>query len=206
MASSDKAYREDLLKADVIHADGQPLVIASRMLTRSPIPERTATTDLFHDCARAAEISGKSFYLLGGTKDVVTACAAKMQALYPRLKIVGVRDGYFSESEEEAVCRDINESGADIVWVGLGKPKEQSFCVRNRHRINKGWLVTSGGCFNYVTGHYSRAPQWMQASGMEWIHRMLTQPRKLGWRYFSTTPVALYLICARTGDLKAQNG
>lgn len=126
----------------------------------------------------------------------------RMKELYPLLKIAGVRNGYFTESEEADVCREINESGADIIWVGLGKPKEQAFCVRNRERITSGWLVTCGGCFNYVTGNYPRAPEWMQRRGLEWFHRMVTQPRKLAWRYFSTTPVALYLLFARTGDLK----
>jgi len=199
----DKRYRKDLLAADVIHADGQPLVIASRFLTRSPLPERTATTDVFHDVAEAAQRQGKSFFLLGGTDEVVQACRRRMIELYPNLKIVGTRSGYFSLQEEMQVCDEINESGADIVWVGLGKPKEQAFCVRNRDNINASWLVTCGGCFNYVTGHYARAPDWMQKGGVEWIHRMLTQPRKLWWRYVSTTPIALFLLLTKTSSTKS---
>jgi N-acetylglucosaminyldiphosphoundecaprenol N-acetyl-beta-D-mannosaminyltransferase len=200
MCLFDKTYRADLNAADIVHADGQPLVTASRLMTRSPVPERSATTDLFHDVAAAAQAAGKSFFLLGGSEDVVKACAETMRRLYPNLKIAGIRNGYFSQDQEADVCREINESGADIVWVGLGKPKEQSFCVRNKHRIKSGWLVTCGGCFNYVTGAYSRAPDWMQSSGTEWLHRMLTQPRKLLWRYLSTTPVALLLLLLRTSD------
>ena len=196
----EKSYRQDLDAADIVHADGEPLVMASRWMTKSPVPERSATTDLFHDMAASAERSGKKFFLLGGTKDVVDACAQRMQELYPALAIVGARDGYFAESEEQAVCEEINASGADIVWVGLGKPKEQAFCVRNRDAIAAGWLVTCGGCFNYVTGHYPRAPEWMQKTGTEWLHRMFTQPRKLAWRYISTTPLALFLLFTRTGE------
>jgi exopolysaccharide biosynthesis WecB/TagA/CpsF family protein len=199
----DKKYRRDLLDADVIHADGQPLVIASRFLTKSPLPERTATTDVFHDVAEAAEREGKSFFLLGGTDEVVQACRRRMIELYPDLRIVGIRSGYFSLQEEMQVCEEINETGADIVWVGLGKPKEQAFCVRNRNRLTANWLVTCGGCFNYVTGHYSRAPDWMQKGGVEWIHRLLTQPRKLWWRYVSTTPIALFLLLTKTGSSKS---
>jgi exopolysaccharide biosynthesis WecB/TagA/CpsF family protein len=198
----DKKYRGDLLAADFIHADGQPLVIASRFLTRSPVPERTATTDVFHDVAAAAQRQGKTFFLLGGTDEVVEACRRRMIELYPNLRIVGTRNGYFSRDEELAVCEEINESGADIVWVGLGKPKEQAFCVRNRDNL-KGWLITCGGCFNYVTGHYARAPGWMQKGGVEWIHRLLTQPRKLWWRYISTTPVALFLLLTKTSSSKS---
>ncbi|QYA03905.1 WecB/TagA/CpsF family glycosyltransferase [Rhizobium sp. B21/90] len=200
MSLFNKSYRDDLNAADIIHADGQPLVTASRWLTKSPVPERSATTDLFHDMANAAQQSGKSFFLLGGSEEVVQACAAEMRRLYPSLIIAGVRNGYFSSAEEPSVCNEINASGADIIWVGLGKPKEQAFCVRNRHRISAGWLVSCGGCFNYVTGTYGRAPLWMQRTGTEWVHRMVTQPRKLLWRYVSTTPIALLLLLLRTGD------
>ena len=200
MSLFDKEYRDDLNAADIIHADGQPLVTASRLLTKSPVPERSATTDLFHDMAKAAEESGKTFFLLGGSEEVVNACADTMRRLYPALIIAGVRNGYFSDADEEKVCAEINASGADIVWVGLGKPKEQAFCVRNRNRISAGWLVTCGGCFNYVTGSYARAPLWMQRTGTEWMHRMMTQPRKLLWRYVSTTPIALMLLLLRTGE------
>lgn len=199
----DKTYRRDLLAADFIHADGQPLVIASRFLTRSPVPERTATTDVFHDVADAAQRQGKTFFLLGGTDEVVQACRRRMIELYPNLRIVGTRNGYFSPEEELGICEEINESGADIIWVGLGKPKEQAFCVRNRDNLGAGWLITCGGCFNYVTGHYPRAPGWMQKGGVEWIHRLLTQPRKLWWRYVSTTPIALYLLLTRTSSSKS---
>jgi len=200
LAIANRSYLDDMKKADIIHADGEPLVIASRLLTRSPIPERSATTDLFHDVARSAHGDGVKFYLLGGSEEINRECAAKMQQLYPSLEIAGRRDGYFSVDDEAAVCDEINASGANVVWVGLGKPKEQAFCVRNKHRLNAAWLVTCGGCFNYVTGAYARAPEWMQKAGLEWVHRLLTEPRKLGWRYLTTTPVALFLLCARTSS------
>ncbi|AYG70158.1 glycosyltransferase (plasmid) [Rhizobium sp. CCGE531] len=196
----DKTYRAHLNSADIVHADGQPLVTASRLLTNTPVPERSATTDLFHDVASAAQKSGKAFFLLGGTEEVVHACADAMRKLYPGLRIAGMRNGYFSEADEADVCAEINASGADIVWVGLGKPKEQAFCVRNQDRLQADWLVTCGGCFNYVTGAYGRAPMWMQQTGTEWLHRMLTQPRKLFWRYLSTTPIALVLLLLRTTE------
>lgn len=200
LAIMDRAYLDDMNKADIIHADGQPLVIASRLLTKSPIPERSATTDLFHDVARSAPTDGVKFFLLGGSEEVNQACAEKMQQMYPSLDIAGRRHGYFSREDEEAVCDEINRSGANVVWVGLGKPLEQAFCVRNRDRLNAAWLITCGGCFNYVTGAYARAPDWMQKAGLEWVHRLLTEPRKLGWRYLTTTPLALILLFARTSS------
>jgi len=200
MSYWDDAYRRDLLAADYVHADGQPLVLASRLLTRTPIAERSATTDMFHDLAGLAQHSGASFFLLGGSEEVNRVCAQKMRALYPSLRIAGRRNGYFGPAEEEAVCREINESGADILWVGLGKPGEQAFCVRNRHRLTARWVITCGGCYNFVTGTYPRAPRWMQDAGFEWLHRMLTRPRQLAWRYLTTSPVAVFLLLARTRE------
>jgi exopolysaccharide biosynthesis WecB/TagA/CpsF family protein len=198
-----EAYLEDLLAADLVHADGQPMVTASRLLTRTPIAERSATTDMFHDVAAIARQSGKSFYLLGATEEVNRDCAKRMRASYPGLRIVGRRNGYFSREEEPEICREINESGADIVWVGFGKPAEQAFCVRNRDRLSAAWLITCGGCFNYTTGAYGRAPRWMQDAGFEWLYRMLTRPRHLAWRYLTTCPVAALLLLLRTRECVA---
>jgi exopolysaccharide biosynthesis WecB/TagA/CpsF family protein len=197
------AYRQDLLAADLVHADGQPMVTASRLLTRTPIAERSATTDMFHDVAAVARHSGKSFYLLGATEEVNRECAQRMAARYPGLRIVGRRHGFFPREEEAEICREINESGADIVWVGLGKPGEQAFCVRNRDRLTAAWLITCGGCFNYTTGAYGRAPRWMQDAGFEWLYRMLTRPRHLAWRYITTSPVAAFLLLLRTREYAA---
>lgn len=203
LAATDAKFRSILDEADMIHADGQPVVLASRWLTHTPVPERTATTDFFHDGAIAASAHDLSFYLLGATEDVNAACAEIMQQRHPRLRIAGRRNGYFSKSEEAAICEDINASGADIVWVGLGVPFEQEFCVRNKHRLRAGWLVTAGGCFNFVTGHYARAPEWMQRAGLEWLYRLWREPKRLWLRYAITNPVALAMMLMRTTALPA---
>ncbi len=202
LAASDAEFRRLNEFADMIHADGQPVVLASK-LTRAPIPERSATTDFFHDAAIAARESGLTFFMLGATEDVNANCAAKMREMYPGLTIIGRRNGYFSRDEEAAICAEINASGADVVWVGLGVPLEHSFCVRNKHRLKAGWIVTAGGCFNYVTGDYARAPDWMQRLGLEWLHRLCREPRRLFRRYTITNPHALFLLLTRTAAAKA---
>ncbi|WP_413989300.1 WecB/TagA/CpsF family glycosyltransferase [Labrys okinawensis] len=200
LAFWNRDFRRDLAAGDLVHADGQAIVAASRFLTSTPISERSATTDFFHDAAALASRAGLRFFLLGATEEVNALCEARMRALYPDLQIVGRRNGYFAQGEEAAICEAINASGADIVWIGLGKPNEQAFCVRNRSRLKAGWLVTCGGCFNYVAGNYPRAPQWMQSTGLEWLHRLLTNPRKLFWRYLTTNPVAIYLLLTQTSS------
>ncbi len=203
LAAGDAEFRRYHETADIIHADGQPVVFMSQWITRSPIPERSATTDFFHDAASAARANGLSMYLLGGREAVNARCVEIMRSMYPGLKIAGRHHGYFVREEEPALCRAINESGADIVWVGLGVPFEQAFCVRNRDRLRAGWLVTAGGCFNYVTGDYARAPAWMQRAGLEWLHRLWREPGRLFLRYAVTNPHALYLMLTRSPPRKS---
>src|SRR4051812_18159949 len=147
LAATDMQFRQYFEAANLIHADGQPVVIASKLLTRHPIPERSATTDFICDAAGAAALNGVSFYLLGGTEQVNTRCGAALCRQYPDLQIAGRCNGYFTAQDEAAICETINASGADVLWVGLGVPLEYEFCLRNRHRLNAGWIVTCGGCF-----------------------------------------------------------
>ena len=193
LRETDSSYRNCVDQADVIHADGGFLVSLSKLMTKTPIAERSGTTDMIHDFAARAATDGLSFYLLGGSTAVNAECTNRLEAQYPGLSIVGRRDGYFSEEEVGSVIEDINRVRPDVLWVGLGKPKEQVFSVKWRDRIDAGWLVTCGGCFNYITGDYARAPKWMQNNNLEWLHRMVTNPRQLLWRYLVTTPHALFI-------------
>jgi len=85
-----------------------------------------------------------------------------------------------------------------VLWVGLGVPLEYEFCERNRDRLKAGWIVTCGGCFNFATGAYRRAPEWMQRTGLEWLHRLWREPKRLFWRYAVTNPLAIFLLLTRT--------
>jgi N-acetylglucosaminyldiphosphoundecaprenol N-acetyl-beta-D-mannosaminyltransferase len=202
LAATSAEFRRYHDVADLVHADGQPVVFASKF-TRTPIPERSATTDFFHDAAIAARAHGLRMFVLGGSDSVNARCVEIMKEAYPGLMIVGRRHGYFTRDEEPALCEEINASGADIVWVGLSVPLEQAFCVRNRDRLRAGWLVTAGGCYNYVTGDYARAPGWMQRLGLEWLHRLWREPRRLFVRYALTNPHAMFLMLTRTASLSA---
>lgn len=197
-AAIDPQFRACYNAGDIIHADGQPVVLASRFLTRSPIPERSATTDYFIDAAEAGQKLGLRFFLLGASESVNARCAEILKQRFPGLEIVGRRNGYFSREDEAAICEEINASRADVVWVGLGVGLEHAFCARNKHRLNTGWLVTCGGCFNFVTGDYARAPEWMQAASLEWLFRLAREPKRLFWRYAVSNPQAIFLMLTRT--------
>jgi N-acetylglucosaminyldiphosphoundecaprenol N-acetyl-beta-D-mannosaminyltransferase len=196
------ALRELFISADLIHADGMPLVFASRIKGRHPLPERVATTDLFHDVARLAEKTGTSFYLLGASAPVIERTAARVRAMYPGLKIAGYRNGYWTPDEEDDVIAEINDTAPDILWVGMGVPREIMFSVQNRSKLtNVGLIKTSGGLFDFLSGKSSRAPEWMQAAGLEWFYRLSLEPRRLIRRYASTNLHAAYLLLsARSSD------
>jgi exopolysaccharide biosynthesis WecB/TagA/CpsF family protein len=193
LARTDPAYRAAVAQADLVHADGGFLVSLSRRLGGPAIPERSATTDMIHDFALRFQAEGRSFFLLGGTEDVNRRCAEALVARYPGLRIAGRRNGFWEPGEEEAVIAGINAARPDVVWMGLGKPKEQVVAVAWRDRLATSWIVTCGGCFNFVTGDYRRAPGWMQRANLEWVHRLATRPRQLLWRYLVTTPHALWI-------------
>src|SRR5215472_2635562 len=180
MCARDQRIRDLFLDADLIHADGMPLVLASRLLCKTPLPERVATTDLFHDVARIAPARDVTFYLLGASSAVIAEAAWQARALYPDLKIVGWRSGYFGADEEAQVIAEINAARPHILWLGMGAPAELEFAMRHRDALpGVGLIKTSGGLFDFLSGKNSRAPQWMQNAGLEWAYRIYLEPRRL---------------------------
>ena len=199
MCASDKETEELFLKADLIHADGTPLVKASRLLSKTPLPERVATTDLVHNTARIAEKEKATFYFLGATQDGIELAVKRMKALYPALEFVGYRNGYIKSEQEDEVIAQINAAKPDILWIGMGVPLEQKFVARNLDRLTGvGVIKTSGGLFDFLSGKNARAPQWMQDAGLEWAFRIYQEPGRLFWRYLTTNPHALWLLLTRT--------
>lgn len=204
VASRDANFAKTFAQADLIHADGQAAVFASWLLTGTPIPERSATTDFIHDAAKLGAEHGLRFFLLGSTEETNAKAAEILRATYPGLMIVGRRHGYFALDDEDDICDEINVTRPDVVWVGLSVPLEYEFSVRNRDRLNAGWLITCGGCYNFVTGACARAPLWMQAIGLEWLHRLIHEPKRLFWRYAVTNPLAIFYLLTRTNALAAE--
>lgn len=198
-------FRELLDMADAIDADGMPLVTATHWLTDTPVAERCATTDFFHDVARAAAERGLSFYLLGGQAEVNAAARARLLELYPRLKIVGGAHGYYEPEDEERLVAEIDALAPDVLWVGLGVPIEHEFVVRNRHRLTHvGVIKTCGGLYDYIAGRVRRAPEWMQRCSLEWLYRTWQEPGRLMKRYATTNVHAAWLMLTRTGTVSVK--
>jgi N-acetylglucosaminyldiphosphoundecaprenol N-acetyl-beta-D-mannosaminyltransferase len=200
MCARQSRIRDLFLGVDLIHADGMPLVLVSRLLHKTPLPERVCTTDLFHDVARIASRRRARIFLLGGTKSVIEEAARRARALYPELDLAGYASGYLRrQGDEEAVIDLINTARPDLLWLGLGVPAEQEFALRHRSALRGvGLIKTSGGLFDFLSGKNARAPGWMQHAGLEWAYRLYQEPRRLAVRYLTTNPHALFLLITQT--------
>ncbi len=202
LAASNNSFKEAMEAADLIHADGQSVVTASKLVGQYRLPERIATTDFFHNAATLAQCKGLTFFILGSTEDRNKRFVAKVRERYPKLKIVGRSHGYFDKFEEARLVEKINELKPDVVWVGLGKPKQEYWCVEMREKLNTGWLKTCGGLYSYMTGDVQRAPLWVQKIGFEWLFRAIQEPKRLGLRYLTTNPKALFALYSPMFRLK----
>jgi N-acetylglucosaminyldiphosphoundecaprenol N-acetyl-beta-D-mannosaminyltransferase len=181
--------------ADLINADGQPLVTVSRFKSRTPLPERVATTDLFEVVARKAVAAGLTFFMFGANEAENAAAVANVRTAFPDLKIVGRSHGYLKGDALRRKVAEIDALAPDVLWVALGVPYEQKFVEEYTPLLsNVGVIKTSGGLFNFLSGSRARAPKWMQVIGLEWAWRLWLEPRRLFWRYLSTNPRALYLL------------
>jgi exopolysaccharide biosynthesis WecB/TagA/CpsF family protein len=186
--------------ADMISADGQPMIAASKWFSNRALPERVATTDLFHVVARHAVARGLTFYLYGASEEENALAVAKARSLHPGLKIIGRSHGYVQGEALTRRLAEINTLAPDILWLGLGVPREQIFVRDHAAALgNVGLIKTSGGLFNFLSGTRSRAPQWIQNIGLEWLWRTAQEPKRLFWRYAVTNPHAAYLLVTRTG-------
>lgn len=187
----DRQFTQLVTEADLISADGQPLIFASRLFAHNPLPERVATTDLFDVVAAEAEQRDISFYLFGATEDANRKAYERTRKAFPRLRILGRSHGYLTGAELDRKIAEIDFLGPDILWIAIGVPYEQQFARRFASELTHvGLIKTSGGLFDFLSGMKPRAPVWMQHAGLEWAYRLGREPRRLFRRYAVTNPIA----------------
>lgn len=189
----DPLLRDSLLECDVLLADGQSVVWASQILGR-PLPERVAGIDLFELMLTLAHSEGRSVYLLGARREVLTMLTERIHDRWPGLRIAGVRDGYFSADEAASVADDIAHSGADMLFLGMTSPKKEIFLGTYGTSLGVPVLHGVGGSFDVLAGLTSRAPLRWQRYGMEWAYRVRQEPRRLWKRYLTTNTLFLLLL------------
>lgn len=166
-------------------ADGMSVVWALRALGQ-PVPERVAGVDLMARLLATAGQHRLRVYFLGAKREVVEALAEHCRAEYPGLEIAGFRDGYFGPADHAGIVEEIRASGAHMLFVGMPSPFKETWCARHSERLNVPVIMGVGGSFDVLAGYIRRAPRWMQSLGLEWVWRLLMEPRKLLKRYLTT--------------------
>jgi N-acetylglucosaminyldiphosphoundecaprenol N-acetyl-beta-D-mannosaminyltransferase len=191
----DAALRDAVTGCDVIVADGQSVVWASRVLRR-PLPERVAGIDLFQRLLYMAELQGRSVYFLGARTEVLERMVERVRKQHPDLRIAGSHHGYYADEESPVVADAIKGSGADLLFLGMTSPKKEVFVATYGARTGAKVVHGVGGSFDVLAGVVKRAPRLWQRMGCEWLYRVLQEPRRLGGRYL-TTNVAFVGLVAR---------
>lgn len=179
----DEPDLRDIVKTcDIVSADGQGVVWAARFLGMR-VPERVTGIDLMARLLAVAEVEGLQVYFLGATDEVLESFCRVALKRHPRLRIAGRRNGYFGADEEVGVADAIRASGARLLLVGISSPLKERFLARNLTRMGPVFSMGVGGSFDVWAGKTSRAPLWMQSSGLEWFHRFLQEPLRMWHRY-----------------------
>ena len=181
----DDDLRNDVLASDLILADGSSVVWAARMLGQQ-LPGRVTGIDLMTSILELANAKELSVYLLGASEQVSAAVEARVRSLYPRARIAGRRNGYFSNADEAQIAQHIADSRADFLLVAISSPKKEHFMAAWRDKLSVSVIHGVGGSFDVFSGQVRRAPMLMQKTGLEWAFRVMQEPRRLFWRYFET--------------------
>ena len=166
-------------------ADGMSVVWALRA-SGQPAPERVAGVDLMARLLAAAGEHRLRVYFLGARREVVTALVETSRIQYPGIEIAGFRDGYFGLDDQLDIVEEIRASRTHILFVGMPSPFKEVWCERHRERLDVPVILGVGGSFDVLAGFIRRAPRWAQMAGLEWLWRLLMEPRKLWKRYLTT--------------------
>jgi N-acetylglucosaminyldiphosphoundecaprenol N-acetyl-beta-D-mannosaminyltransferase len=178
-AQQDEAFRHIINNAALALPDGIGLLKAARFLGTTPLPERVAGSDLLIKLAELSHLKGYRLYFLGAQPGVAEKAIEKLRALYPNLQVAGCYAGSPTLEENEAIVQRILPTQPDILLVAYGAPKQDKWIARNLERLQIPVCIGVGGSFDFIAGTAKRAPVRLQHLGLEWLHRMLTQP----WRW-----------------------
>jgi len=179
LAYADAGYRAAINGADLVVADTIGIVIAARLL-RKPLRERVAGIDLMTRLCERAATQGYPVFLLGGEHGVSEDAAGELQRRFPGLRVAGTHHGYFNDGESSAVCAIVKNSGARFVFVGLGFPRQEHWIRANLARLGPVVCIGVGGSFDVLSGRLARASAAWRNAGLEWLYRLMREPRR--WR------------------------
>ena len=183
------------MNGDVVEPDGMPLVLLARR--RGVKAERVCGPDFMPALVKRGVPLGRTHYFIGGAPGVPEELARRLGEAYPGLKVVGTMSPPFRDltpEEDESLVAEVNAAKPDYVWVGLGAPKQDLWVAAYRDRLDASALLAVGAAFDFHSGRRRRAPHWMQRTGMEWLFRLLMEPRRLASRYTVVNARFLLLV------------
>ena len=194
LMQEDKELEKSVNEADLINADGQAVVWASKMLG-SPLPERVSGIDLMEKLVKRSFEKGYRCYFLGAEEDVVSNLITLYKKKYSNNVIAGYRNGYFKKSDEKRIAKVISQSNANILFVAITSPKKEIFLNKYKKELkNINFIMGVGGSFDVIAGKVNRAPKWMQDIGFEWLYRVIQEPRRMFMRYLVGNTKFIYLV------------
>lgn len=189
----DDALRRDVLSSDLILADGMAVVWASRVCG-SPLPERVAGIDLMWEMLRRGNERGYRVFCFGATEEVSQKVADRIAIDFPKVQVVGRRNGYYHHTEEKDIAECIAKTRPDILLVGMTSPKKEQFLARWSGHIGAPVCHGVGGSFDVMAGKVDRAPTHWQRMGLEWLYRVKQEPRRLWRRYLVTNTLFCWMV------------
>jgi len=190
----DSKLKNDVLRSDMILADGIAVVWAARLLSEKALPERVAGIDIMYGVFRRGNAKGYRVFLLGATEEVSQKVAQRLKSDYPGVVLAGRRNGYFSVEEEAAVAEEIAASKADVLFVAITSPKKENFMARWAGMMNVPVVHGVGGSFDVMAGKVERAPLIWQKLGLEWLYRVKQEPGRLWKRYLVTNSIFFRMV------------
>lgn len=178
-AKEDEAFHQIIEEADLVVPDGIGVVIASRLKKGERLEERVAGYDLVQNTMKEAVTQGYKYYFFGSKPGTSEQAAEKMRQAYPGIQIVGTRDGYFKPEDEPEIIEEINRSGANILLIALGAPKQEKWAMAHSKALpGIKVAIGVGGSFDVMSGNIKRAPMAFQKLGLEWFYRLLKEPSR----------------------------
>lgn len=185
MQARDKPdFQRCIQQADYITADGIGVVKAAQMIGQ-PLPERVAGYDMMHELFALCAKRGWSVYMIGAEEEVIVGAVEKVQELYPGIKIVGYRNGFF-ELDDQTIIADIQQAKPDLVLAALGMARQEEWIVQTLPAVDQGVFIGVGGSFDVLAGKVERAPAIFQKANLEWFYRLCKQPSR--WRRMLALP------------------
>jgi N-acetylglucosaminyldiphosphoundecaprenol N-acetyl-beta-D-mannosaminyltransferase len=192
----DREHRYRLNNFELIVPDGHPVRWALNWLHGTKLPDRVYGPNLMLEVCETAAMAGLPIFLFGGSEELLDELQAKLTERFPGLRIAGTRASKFrtlTEPEREELVDEICASGAKIAFVGLGCPRQEVFSHEMKQRVSMP-LLAVGAAFNFHAGQLAQAPRWMQDRGLEWLFRLVKEPRRLWRRYLYLNPLYLGLL------------